>query len=65
MDIVTPPGLLRAGDKLEELTSKSITMNITVVNPAETRCLETSSAEPRSAVAARATVKVVHYAVNF
>ena len=57
MDIFTPPGLLRAGDKLEELTSKFVMEDITVVNPAATRCLEKSAAEPRSAPVERATIK--------
>jgi len=58
IDIVVPPDRLRAGDKLDELPSKSLMMDITIVNPTASRCLGKYGKEPRSALLAeRATAK--------
>lgn len=64
MDVVIPSGL-RAGDKDQDLSTKSVLIDITVVNPAASRCIEKLFQTPGSALEERATTKAKHYAGTF
>jgi hypothetical protein len=64
MDLVIPPGL-HAGDKEEELCTKSILIDVTVVNPSARRSIDKSLQTPGSALEDRAASKAKHYAGTF
>ena len=64
MDLVLPPGL-HAGDKEEELCTKSILLDVTVVNPSARRSIDKSLQTPGSALEDRAASKAKHYAGTF
>ncbi|CAB1112857.1 unnamed protein product [Ectocarpus sp. CCAP 1310/34] len=64
MDLVIPPGL-HAGEKEEDLCTKSILIDVTIVNPSAGRSIDKSILKPGSALEDRAASKANHYAGTF
>ncbi|CAB1119293.1 unnamed protein product [Ectocarpus sp. CCAP 1310/34] len=64
MDLVIPPGL-HAGEEEGELCTKSILIDVLIVNPSAGRSIDKSILKPGSALEDRAASKANHYAGTF